>query len=840
MAHNGGRYQSQLGLPSNSGQWPFMNKIKMATYWSLGASGRLLASNINANGYPTSAANNPALTIDDEGGTFRPGQRVLVWEGASTFTCSGATVHAGSSLTGVSGTNRAVMNLSNDTSPKTITLTLQSTDGALDNMRWLHIDDESSYNSQKLADPNKEPFGTKFLEVTQALNLGVMRFLDPQLGNASNVCNWAHRTPVSHFSYVASQFPPSVFGGAAGGTTSALTGTVSGFSLTDGAVVILDFPVAATLTVGSPTLNISGTGAKPMKLPNGLPWVKAFSNCTISNASPGVVTLSNSLTANTPIVFTAGSGTLPTELVAGTIYYVHATGLSSTAFTVSATPGGAQINTSGGSGTVRITLPTTTPRRGTFTYVALLDAYVGTAVYDLGGRDFDEGIMAGWPPEVMLDLCNILQCHGHFVPPFLACDTPSDYVPSFAALAASTLNSGLQFRMEGGPNECWNFLFWSTEHAQECALVRYGVTNQDDWYGRSCSLLGAAIQSAFSSDRTRYAVICGFQTTSSPDNVAGTNTSRRIESTRHVSVSGGNPAKNYLTHICMANYWNTMAGFANSVGTSNERYLRMVSYVAKARDWTNGNAAAKLALIEAQFEESAVEDWMVSEMDVRLARWKAVADNYTVFGTAEPFKLTFYEGGYYPGDIDSDPTHGIDGVTLGNPTIITINQINATQAHAFQTGMRARFRGIGGTTQLNGNTYDVLDADATTVTIDVDSTAFGTFTSGGSGTFGYTTTLTNGIIYDGYGNTGAQTLAAFQAATKAAESILYGTQKVLQRCAAVGEYPSDFYLYGGIAVVQSLRQWAKYDTLYATPSPQVDAMILFNNRLRRKRLTATP
>jgi hypothetical protein len=758
MAHNGGRYQSQLGLPSNDGQWPFMNKIKMCTYWSSGAAGRPLAANINANGYPTSASGNPQLTIIDEGLTFRSGKRVLVWDGATTFTCSGATVDAGSSLTGAEGENRAVMVLSNSTSPKTITLTLQSTDAALNNMRWVHEDDETSYNAQKLANPNKEPFGTKFLEVTQALNLGVMRFLDPQLGNASNVCNWAHRTPVSHFSYVASQFPPSVFGGSIGGSSPSWTATVSGFSLVDGAVVVLDLP-AATVIDGTPTLNVSSTGAKAIKLPNGAVFAKAS---------------------------------------------------------------------------------TGTPRRGTFTYVAILNAFVGTAVYDSGGRDFDEGIMAGWPPEVMLDLCNILQCHGHFVPPFLTCDTPSDYVPSFAALAASTLNAGLQFRMEGGPNECWNFLFWGTEHAQECALARYGVTNQDDWYGRSGSVLGAPIQSAFSSDRTRYAVICGFQTTSSPDNVAGTNTSRRIESTRHVSVGGGTPAKNYLTHICMANYWNTMAAFANSVGTSNERYLRMVAYVGKARDWTNGDAAAKLALIEAQFDEDDLEYWMVDQMDVRLARWKAVADNYTVFGTAEPFKLTFYEGGYYPGDIDSDPTHGIDGVTLGNPTIITINQINATQAHAFQAGMRARFRGIGGTTQLNGNTYDVLSVTGTTVTIDVDSTAFGTFTSGGTGTFGYTTTLTNGIIYDGYGNTGAQTLAAFQAATRAATSILYGTQKALQRCAAAGEYPSDFYLYGGIAVVQSLRQWAKYDTLYAAPSPQVDAMNLFNNRLRRKRLTATP
>lgn len=751
MAHNGGRYQSQLGLPSNDGQWPFMNKIKMSTYW---ANLRPAASAISANGYPTSATGTPDLIIVDEGGTFRSGQRVLAWDGTATFTCSGATVASGS----LSGTNgRAVMNLSNDTSPKTITLTLTATDGTLDNMRWLHIDDETSYNAQKLATPNKEPFGTKFLEVMEELNLGVKRFLDPQLGNASNVWHWAHRTPVSHFSYVASQFPPSLYGGTIAGTSPTMTATLSGFALTDGATVVLDLP-AATVISGTPTLNVSSTGAKAIKLPNGVAWAK------ISTASD---------------------------------------------------------------------------RRGTFTYVTILDCFICVSVYDGGGTDFDEGIMAGWPPEVMLDLCNILGCHGHFVPPFLTCDTPSDYVSGFATLAASTLESGLQFRMEQGPNECWNGIFHGTQHAEECSKARYsGAESINDWYGRSGSLIGNIVKTAFSSDRTRYAILCGFQTVVAPDGVSGANTSRRIESTRHVA-GGGTAASNFITHVCVANYWTTMKAFANTVGTSNERYLRMVAYVARARDWTNGDAAAKLALIEAQFDEASIEDWMVAEMDVRLALWRSVADNYTVFGTAEPLKLTFYEGNYYPGDIGSDPTHGIDGVTLGNPTIITINQINSTQAHCFQAGMRARFRGIGGTTQLNGNTYDVLSVTGTTVTIDVDSTAFGTFTSGGTGTFGYSTSVTNGIVYDGYGNTGAQTLSAFQTSTKAATSILYGTQKAFQRCSAVGEYPSDFYLFGGIGSVEALRQWAKYDTLYGTPSPQVDAMNLFNARRRRKRLTAT-
>jgi hypothetical protein len=76
---------------------------------------------------------------------------------------------------------------------------------------------------------------------------------------------------------------------------------------------------------------------------------------TISQASPGVVTKAgHALAANDPVVFTT-SGTLPTGLTAGTKYFVK-TVLTADTFTVSATEGGAAINTSSaGSGTHSMT-----------------------------------------------------------------------------------------------------------------------------------------------------------------------------------------------------------------------------------------------------------------------------------------------------------------------------------------------------------------------------------------------------------------------------------------------------------------------------------------------------
>lgn len=83
-----------------------------------------------------------------------------------------------------------------------------------------------------------------------------------------------------------------------------------------------------------------------------LGWYKIYralqgstSTVTMTIASPCVVTwTAHGLAANTPISF-ATDGALPTGLTAGTVYYVLAPAANS--FNVSATPGGAAINTSG-------------------------------------------------------------------------------------------------------------------------------------------------------------------------------------------------------------------------------------------------------------------------------------------------------------------------------------------------------------------------------------------------------------------------------------------------------------------------------------------------------------
>ena len=103
--------------------------------------------------------------------------------------------------------------------------------------------------------------------------------------------------------------------------------------------------------------------------------------CTISVASPAVVTLnSHGLIANQGVVF-GGGGTIPTGITAGTTYYVSATGLATNTFQISATIGGASINTTGSFVAPVTVLPS---------YPGAFAAVIG---HSLGGHQWWNGTM---------------------------------------------------------------------------------------------------------------------------------------------------------------------------------------------------------------------------------------------------------------------------------------------------------------------------------------------------------------------------------------------------------------------------------------------------------------
>lgn len=74
----------------------------------------------------------------------------------------------------------------------------------------------------------------------------------------------------------------------------------------------------------------------------------------------------------------------------------------------------------------------------------------------------------------------------------------------------------------------------------------------------------------------------------------------------------------------------------------------------------------------------------------------------------------------------SNLTSTITGATKANPCSIT------STAHGLTTGDRVFIFGVSGMTQLNQNIYVITVVDANTFTLGVDSTTYGTYTSGGS------------------------------------------------------------------------------------------------------------
>lgn len=103
--------------------------------------------------------------------------------------------------------------------------------------------------------------------------------------------------------------------------------------------------------------------------------------CTISVASPAVVTLTaHGLIANQGVVF-GGAGTIPTGITAGTTYYVSATGLAANTFQISTTIGGASVNTTGSFAAPVTVLPS---------YPGAFAAVIG---YSVGGHQWWNGTM---------------------------------------------------------------------------------------------------------------------------------------------------------------------------------------------------------------------------------------------------------------------------------------------------------------------------------------------------------------------------------------------------------------------------------------------------------------
>lgn len=257
--NNGRRLQVNLGDVTNAGAYPFVNQAKHFGRWTNISGGTFDVSTLDANGYPTSLSGSGATCTGSIAGALAmPGNWVLTWDGDATLNVAGATLQSGS-YTGSGGSGRAVVSInSSSNSPRSLSIQVTNLNGSsVSNIRFCLASEEAAMDGGQI-------FRTDFLTAMQ--RFGVIRFLDWGPTNFCTLVNWADRKPVNYFSYGGTLFIPSKVVPAANVSysTGAYTATFANQSgaLAHGTTIIWK---PGALGAGGSTLNLNGTGAIPIK-----------------------------------------------------------------------------------------------------------------------------------------------------------------------------------------------------------------------------------------------------------------------------------------------------------------------------------------------------------------------------------------------------------------------------------------------------------------------------------------------------------------------------------------------------------------------------------------------
>jgi len=252
-AFNGGRSQVNLNFLQSGGDFPFLNCLKTGQAWTLGDnSGYPDPNTLDSDGYPITISNNGLYTVFFvPSQTVRPGNYVITWDGIGTIFCGMSNNLVSGSRTSTSGSGRYVFSTTDSRFAVGIT---SIGSPRITNMKVFHADDEAALKAGQV-------FGVKFKQRLIEGNLGVIRFLNWQSGNTTNVTTWATRKPLTYVYYHGSEFRGSLYAGLTTNVGSVYSATLAGFSLVDKATVIVKFNASNNSAC---TLNVNGTGSIPI------------------------------------------------------------------------------------------------------------------------------------------------------------------------------------------------------------------------------------------------------------------------------------------------------------------------------------------------------------------------------------------------------------------------------------------------------------------------------------------------------------------------------------------------------------------------------------------------
>jgi len=250
LKFNGGRSQVNLNFLQTGGDYPFINCMKTAQSWALADNtGWPDPSTLDSDGYPVTITNGGVYTVFYvPSQTARPGNYVITWSGNGTINVAMANTAVSGSKTSTNGSGRYVFST---TETRFVIGISAIGNPRITNIQVFHASDETALNAGQV-------FGARFKQRLVEANFGVIRFLNWQAGNTTNVTTWATRKPVSYAFYAGSEFRPSLYTGPTTNSGSNYSAQLPGFQLVDKATVIVKFNVSCN---GPSTLNVNGTGA---------------------------------------------------------------------------------------------------------------------------------------------------------------------------------------------------------------------------------------------------------------------------------------------------------------------------------------------------------------------------------------------------------------------------------------------------------------------------------------------------------------------------------------------------------------------------------------------------
>jgi len=126
--------------------------------------------------------------------------------------------------------------------------------------------------------------------------------------------------------------------------------------------------------------------------------------------------------------------------------------------------------------------------------------------------------------------------------------------------------------------------------------------------------------------------------------------------------------------------------------------------------------------------------------------------NYTTasgFAQLDPAQPRYFNFVAKDTTLTSLRAYGISAITRANP-----GQVTTSIAHGFATGQKVHITGVGGMTQINGQSLTLTVLSATSFTVGVDTSAYSVYTAGG------TVSRLSGLTSSGTWSAGATTVSA--------------------------------------------------------------------------------